>query len=114
MVDDSTEPTPLGETNDAHAKHEIIFCMIEHMYEVDDERDWLAISSDLEGPEKLAEECLAAGWPSEIQMTAIGACPDDVAKGWVNLFDKIRKSAGLKRMPYPIEEDYLSEWNLGS
>jgi hypothetical protein len=113
MVDDNTEPTPLGETGDAHAKHAIIFCMIEHMYEVDDERDWIAISSDLVGPEKITEECLVAGWPSEVQMTAIGACPDDVAKGWVDLFDKIRKSAGLKRIPYSIEDDSPPGWNLG-
>ena len=112
MVDYNAGRSPLfGETDDAHAKHAIIFCMIEHMYAADDERDWIAISSDLMGPEKLAEECLAAGWPSKVQMAAIGACADDVAKGWVDLFDKIRKRAGLGQLPYPIEDEYPSGWN---
>jgi hypothetical protein len=114
MADEDDEPTPLGETIDSHAKHAIIFHMIEHMYAEDDERDWIAISSDPVGPEKITDECLAAGWPSQVQMTAIGAFPDDVAKGWVDLFDKIRASAGLKRIPYPIEDDSLPGWNLGS
>lgn len=105
MANNNEEPTPLGEAIDSHAKHAIIFHMLEHMYSVDDERDWIAISSDLEGPEKITEECLAAGWPSQAQMEAIGACSDDVATGWVDLFDKIRANAGLKRLPYPIEDD---------